>query len=162
MPTPALQTEHETVEKMAKKDCDQLEADRAGEHNAADARFTGKKKRVDDLVAASLAVMQAAKTVIDAEMKEADRLVDLEETARGLRRGADEAIQRWQGRTGPARPGGAGRQGQGGELQDAGGRAGSDQGAQGDPRRDGPRRKAQEDQDVLESRLRVCEVCKCA
>jgi hypothetical protein len=98
MLTPALQTEYETVEKMAKKDCDQPEADRAGEHNAADARFTGKKKRVDDLVAASLAVMQAAKTVIDAEMKEADRLVDLEETARGLRRGADEAIQRWQGR----------------------------------------------------------------
>jgi hypothetical protein len=51
----------------------------------ADARFTGEKKRVDDLVAASLAVMaKTAKTVIDAEMKEAaDRLIDLDETAQG-------------------------------------------------------------------------------
>lgn len=60
----ALQTEYETVEKMVKKDRDQSKADRAGEHNAADARFTGEKKRVDDLVAALLAVMQAAMTVI--------------------------------------------------------------------------------------------------
>ena len=71
MLTSALQTEYETVEKMvkkdrdqSKKDCDQSKADRAGEHNAADARFTGEKKRVDDLVAALLAVMQAAMTVI--------------------------------------------------------------------------------------------------
>jgi len=64
MLTSALQTEYETVEKMVKKDRDQSEADRAGEHNAADARFTGEKKRVDDLVAALLAVMQAAMTVI--------------------------------------------------------------------------------------------------
>jgi hypothetical protein len=44
---------------MVKKDRDQSEADRAGEHNATDARFTGVKKRVDDLVAAALAVIQA-------------------------------------------------------------------------------------------------------
>jgi hypothetical protein len=80
MLTSALQMKYETEEKMVKKDRDQSEADRAGEHNAAGARFTGEKKRVDNLVAASLAVTQAAKTVIDAEMKEADRLVDLEES----------------------------------------------------------------------------------
>jgi hypothetical protein len=35
MLTSALQTKYETVEKMVKKDRDQSEADRAGEHNAA-------------------------------------------------------------------------------------------------------------------------------
>jgi hypothetical protein len=99
MLTPALQTEYETVEKMVKKDSNQSEADRAGEHNAAEACFTGEKKRVDDLVAASLAVMQTAKTVVDAEMKEADRIIDLEETARAClgSRNADGTKSLWAG-----------------------------------------------------------------
>ena len=64
------------LELAVKKNRDQSEADRAGEQNDADARFTGEKKRVDDLVAASLTVMQAAMTVMDTDMKEADRLID--------------------------------------------------------------------------------------
>jgi hypothetical protein len=116
MLTSALQTEYETVEKMVKKDRDQSEADRAGEHNAADARFTGEKKRVDDLVAASLAVMQAAKKVMDAEMKEADRLIALEETAQG---NYDAAL------TKQSNDGKAGRDLRDREVQDAKDKAGS-------------------------------------
>lgn len=116
MLTSALQAEYETVEKMVKKDRDQSEADRAGEHNAADARFTGEKKRVDDLVAASLAVMQAAKKVMDAEMKEADRLIALEETAQG---NYDAAL------TKQSNDGKAGRDLRDREVQDAKDKAGS-------------------------------------
>ena len=98
MLTSVLQTEYETVEKMAKKDRDQSEADRAGEHNAAGARFTGEKKRVE---CASLAVMQEAKTVMDADMKEADRLIDLD----GNYDAALTKQSNGQGQAGPARPG---------------------------------------------------------
>ena len=94
----------------------QSKADRAGEHNAADARFTGEMKRVDDLVAASLAVMQAAKKVMDAEMKEADRLIALEETAQG---NYDAAL------TKQSNDGKAGRDLRDREVQDAKDKAGS-------------------------------------